>query len=286
MPTPAPETAPQSGRAASGPVTPPPPPPPPPGPPETDPIRRRTATILADFWPSEADLALRSAPDWAPDTPGAYCPRCGVSVGPGVVNAARPDPAAGCPRCRRRDLRTIPWDRVIRLGPYADPLGAWVRNAKYRRRWGHAAVLGRGLGLTARRLPGLSPPADAVVVPVPLHWRRRWARGFNPSALLAEGFARAAGPRVVDALVRRRPARPQARLGRAARQRNLRGAFAARRVDLTGRTAFLVDDVMTTGATLGVCTRLLKRRGAAKVVCVVAAVTDPPDAAPHPRPPT
>ena len=119
-----------------------------------------------------------------------------------------------------------------------------------------------------------------LLLPVPLHWRRQWARRFNQSALLAEVIGKASGLPVSHGALRRVKATPQqVGLARAERARNVQGAFAVRpdaRIEVAGRRLVLVDDVLTTGATLEACTRALMRAGAASVdVLVFARVVAP-----------
>lgn len=106
-----------------------------------------------------------------------------------------------------------------------------------------------------------------LLVPVPLHWTRLFRRRYNQAALLAQAVRAAGGPEVAaDWLVRRRRTPVQGHLGPAARERNVRGAFAMRaRRSVAGRRLVIVDDVMTTGATVEECARVLKRAGAASV---------------------
>ena len=112
-----------------------------------------------------------------------------------------------------------------------------------------------------------------LIAPVPLHWTRLFRRRFNQSALLAQATAAAwsarakAGPRFApELLVRRRRTRSQGHLSRLQRAENVRGAFALKPgADVQGRRVLLVDDVLTTGATIEACTRALKRAGAAEV---------------------
>ncbi len=111
--------------------------------------------------------------------------------------------------------------------------------------------------------------AAEVVAPVPLHWRRLFSRRYNQAALLARALARRQGlPEVPDLLLRRRATPSQGRLTRSERQRNVAGAFAVnpRRAKLLkGRRLLLVDDVMTTGATVAACSRAALKAGAAAV---------------------
>jgi ComF family protein len=115
---------------------------------------------------------------------------------------------------------------------------------------------------------------------VPLHWRRQWSRRFNQSALLADVIGKRGGVRVVHAALKRvKPTAQQVGLGRSERALNVQGAFRvgdrAKR-EVAERALVLVDDVLTTGATLEACTRALMRAGAARVgVLVFARVVAP-----------
>ncbi|MGH9750070.1 MAG: ComF family protein, partial [Candidatus Polarisedimenticolia bacterium] len=118
---------------------------------------------------------------------------------------------------------------------------------------------------------GALPRCD-VVVPVPLHFWRRYRRGFNQSQILAQALARHLGLPVAPRLLARpRAGRRQVGLGRAERLRALAGCFVAPAGKTRGLRVLLVDDVMTTGATLQACAAALRRAGAASVLgCVVA----------------
>lgn len=111
---------------------------------------------------------------------------------------------------------------------------------------------------------------DWLIVPVPLHRWRLWRRGYNQSAELARAIARRTGARLlVDGLVRTRPTPSLGGLGKAARQRVMKGviSFAPRHAEaLRGARVLLVDDVMTSGATSGACVSVLKRAGVKSVV--------------------
>ena len=175
---------------------------------------------------------------------------------------------ARCPRCRRRSSAI---DHSRAVGAYEGALREIIHALKYDGRRTVARPLGR---LMARHGAPLLEGADCVV-PVPLHRRRRRARGFNQAAELA----RAVGLPVVDALVRVRATSSQTDLPAAQRHRNVRGAFRAARpgvfgwrgAALRGRTIVLVDDVSTTGATLEACAAALKAAGAREVRALTAA---------------
>jgi ComF family protein len=117
-----------------------------------------------------------------------------------------------------------------------------------------------------------------VATAVPLHWRRRWQRGFNQADLLAREIARRSGIPFARILRRVRSTRAQAGLSNTARRHNVVSAFACRRAlrdgELRGRRVLLIDDVMTTGSTAAACARTLKSAGAARVALLTVARVD------------
>ena len=156
---------------------------------------------------------------------------------------------------------------------------------------GWARVWGNCWRRLGNRCPGWANSTLPLIVPVPLHLSRRRERGFNQSELLAAGLVRALGkqrggaaPQVAKACLRRtRATPPQTGLSVASRRENLRGAFEVVKPDaVRGRVIVLVDDVMTTGATLSACARALKRAGAARVMGLTLARATPqfPDLSP------
>lgn len=128
-------------------------------------------------------------------------------------------------------------------------------------------------GYLTRALP-LDEAFDAVV-PIPLHWMRRFQRGFNQAALLASQIANRRSLPVVRAVRRVRATRTQTGLTNAKRRQNVAGAFRARRsCSVQGLRILLVDDVMTTGATGSACAAALKRAGAKSVTLLTVARVD------------
>jgi len=145
-------------------------------------------------------------------------------------------------------------------------------------KYGCVRTLARPLAdLLARALP--RDEAFDAIVPVPLHWRRQWTRGFNQSALLARALARRLGLPVSQALRRMRSTAVQAGLSNSSRRQNVAKAFRVRRTggvaaNLAGRRILLIDDVLTTGATAAACASALKRGGAARVALLTVARVD------------
>ena len=198
-----------------------------------------------------------------------YCPRCGATLGPNIP--ARPDGCSACPK-------TLPrFARVFRLGPYTGPLRSIIHELKYRHREQMRRRLGKLLGqAVAAARP--APPPDAAV-PVPMHWRRRIARGYDHARAVARAVAVELKLPVGDELIRLRHTPPQAQLPRSRRIENVRGAFEATdSATVAGAHVLLVDDVTTTGATANECARALLSAGASRVTLAVVAKAEPPTA--------
>jgi ComF family protein len=182
-----------------------------------------------------------------------------------------------CDGCRRR-IRSAP--RV--LAPAIDlpfPVRALVvlegpaRDLLHGFKYGGRTGIARSLGADLAALSREAVTARRVVA-VPLHWRRRWRRGYDQAALLGREIARARPVvRHVRGLRRRRATAPQVGLSADARAVNLEGAFEAGGRELSGQHCILVDDVLTTGATLASAAQALWMVGARTVLAVTVAVS-------------
>jgi len=196
-----------------------------------------------------------------------YCARLGIPFvydpGPGVLSME----AIAAPPAYHRARAAVRYDEVAKT---------LVHALKYEDRTDLAPTMGRWM---ARAGTELFAEADALI-PVPLHWKRGWARRYNQSAALAAVISRVTGIAVETDLLRRiRPTPQQVGLSRAERARNVQGAFAVeadQRAAVKGRHFILIDDVLTSGATTQACTRALLRAKAASVdVLVFARVVEP-----------
>ena len=193
-----------------------------------------------------------------PRLAGTLCPRC-----------ALPSPgAAVCGRC----LADAPhYDATVAALAYRFPADTLVHALKFRSQLALAPLMGDLL------IEAIRERID-LVVPVPLSRERLRERGYNQAAEIARHVARERRARLeLTIVIRERDTRAQADLPWSDRARNVRGAFRCER-SLDGAAIAVVDDVMTTGATLDELAATLKRAGAARVVNWVVARTFPPDA--------
>ncbi len=196
-----------------------------------------------------------------------YCERLGIPFqydpGPGVLSMA----AIADPPAYNRARAAVRFEEISR---------ALVHALKYGDRLDLVPMMGRWISHAGREVLA---EADALV-PVPLHWRRQWARRFNQSAMLAAAVSAESGvPVAAGALKRVKATAQQVGLSRAERAENIQGAFRvpeSGKAAVAGRRLVLIDDVLTSGATVDGCARALNRAGAAHVdVLVFARVADP-----------
>ena len=183
------------------------------------------------------------------------CPRC-----------ALPSPAAAvCGSCLNRPPH---FDATLALWRYEFPCDGLVQALKYRAQLALAGFFARSLA--SRPLPEVD-----VFLPMPLHPKRLAERGFNQTLEIARGLARNLGrPIAPRGVLRVKDTPPQTELPYEERAKNVRGAFLCK-LDLSGAAVAVLDDVMTTGATLNELARVLKRAGATRVENLVIARTVP-----------
>ncbi len=175
---------------------------------------------------------------------------------------------ADCVHCR--DFRQT-YDRAWALGEYSDQLRQAVLRGK---RPAGQLLIGALARLCAiRHGEALRAWKADLIVPTPLHWVRRVWRGGNNSDTIAEVFGKELGvPNAPLGLKRRYYTRPQAGLPQRERRTNVRGAFrASKGCDFSGARVLLVDDILTTGATLGEMAKVVREAGASAVAVVVLA---------------
>ncbi|MHC4158862.1 MAG: ComF family protein [Planctomycetota bacterium] len=194
-------------------------------------------------------------------TGGDYCRRCGRDVSKfALVEGA-------CPDCQGRGIY---FDEIARGGVYKEALQRMILSFKK----GRTELDGVLSFLANSALEGSGFINEVeLFVPVPLHWTRRLARGYNQSLIVARRLEHPA-VKINTELVRVRRTKLQPLMATAAaRARNVKGAFGVRRGHkFGGRNICLIDDIKTTGATLNECAKTLKEAGASKVFALVLAV--------------
>ena len=199
-----------------------------------------------------------------------YCERLGIPFvydpGPGLLSMEAIANPPAYTRARARARAAVHYDDVAKT---------LVHALKYQDRTDLAPTMGRWM---ARAGQDLLDTADALI-PVPLHWKRSWSRRYNQSGALAKIISAAANvPVALDALQRIRATEQQIGLSKSERARNVQGAFKVppeKKTAVQGRRIILVDDVLTSGATVDACARALLRAKAASVdVLVFARVVD------------
>lgn len=237
----------------------------------------------AHWWRRAIGLALPDACLLCATEGPTLCAPCLAEVhggcAPACVLCALPlssdSRATTCGRCLRRRPA---FDATVAAALFRPPYDQVVRGLKYGAQLHHAPTLARliAMRLAVHRTTTAIPIAD-VVVPVPLSRERLGQRGFNQSTEIARPLARTLRiPLDPHSVLRLHDTPPQASLRFDARRTNMRGAFVialGREASFRGRRVAVVDDVMTTGATLDALARVLKRAGASRVINLVAART-------------
>ncbi len=239
-------------------------------------LGRAWCDALCDaLWPPTCRLCGRGAEDGLacaehslPALPvGARCGRCARALPRGLPHGYP------CATCRQRPPR---FTRLVALADYRGAVADWVLAFKHGRRRDLAQPLGWCLARALEGAGGVAP--EAWLVPVPLHSTRRLERGYDQALLLARAVRAALAPgaaavattppRVVPALYRNRATEVQGAASAPDRRRNVRGALSADPAlvpALAGRRIWLIDDVVTSGATADEAARVLRAAGAGPV---------------------
>lgn len=188
---------------------------------------------------------------------GSHCAACGSPSDESV------------PACTHCENRTPHFDRARILSPFDETIQGLIHQLKYRGKRSIGRRLGAMLGALIAS-DGGSGDLD-MIVPVPLHPSRQKERGYNQSALVAHAMEARLGVGVrTDLMARTRRTATQTKLNAAERAQNVAGAFEVRHPEsVRGREILLVDDVLTTGATVNACSKVLLEAGA-KRVCLAA----------------
>ncbi len=177
-----------------------------------------------------------------------------------------------CPVCQRQAVggRTHPkcqtrysLDGLVVACRYRNPVKVAIQKVKYRWVYDIEKVL---VDLLATQIYKFAIPQKVILVPVPLHKKRKNWRGFNQAEILAKDLSKKFKVNYSEILIRSRETKTQVGLKRDERKENVRGAFELRRgADVSGRNVILVDDVYTSGATMAECAKVLKKSGAKSV---------------------
>lgn len=181
---------------------------------------------------------------------GAACSRCGIPT---------PEPVPVCGRCM---VSPASADRTVTAFQYRYPLNALIKQLKYKQKIRLVTPLARRLANRVLSNTGLLPE---VMVPVPLHYRRQYRRGYNQAIVICQALTEILGvPADPHLISRRRHTLPMFSLTASQRKRNIAGVFSLRG-DCTYRSVAIVDDVITSGATVNELASVLRQAGVSRI---------------------
>jgi competence protein ComFC len=215
------------------------------------------------------------------------CYSCGVLLPPRCH--------AVCPECHRAIERVLPSEPLFMVANerlcadrsmdalvtvFRFTQGGELERLLHQLKYGNAPGIGVWLGQQVGGILASDGECRGIdcILPMPLHPVKQRERGYNQSGMIARGISETVGARICTGILRRiRHTASQTRLGHDARRANVEGAFAVvpgRIHDIAGRCVLLVDDVITTGATMRSCARVLRSAGASRIVAASAAIAD------------
>jgi len=214
-----------------------------------------TEAILDLFFPPD------EIPEELPRLEAPYCEKCCEPYEGAIPSSFV------CPNCQGRDWRLEKSRAAFRFEGFVREA---IHDFKYNGEFHHLPLLAEWLEEGFSR--HYAGETFTALVPVPLHFTRRKARGFNQALELAQMLGKRVGLPVTSCLERIKPTETQTNLTRAQRLKNLTGAFAMKRgFDVTGEALLVLDDVFTTGTTVDSCAKVLHRAKAARVCALTVA---------------
>lgn len=184
-----------------------------------------------------------------------------------------------CPYCERQAVggkthpgcaKRLGLDGLVVVCRYRGPVRNAIIKIKYKWIYDIEKILAT---IISQNLWKFDFPADSILVPIPLHAKRKRWRGFNQAELLGKDLARRFKHPYLDLLLRNRYTRPQVELKKDDRKKNVEGAFSLKKQSgIYGKKFILVDDVYTSGATMSECAKVLKKAGASSVWALAVAL--------------
>ena len=207
------------------------------------------------------------------------CSQVGAYICRGCFSKIEFVDAPVCPACQRQAIggRVHPGcakryglDGLVVACGYRDPIKVAIKKVKYKWVYDIESIL---VDLLALRIWKFDLAQSVILVPVPLHKKRKNWRGFNQAEILAKTLSRKFATNYAEILIRNRETKTQVGLSRDDRKKNVRDAFSlAGGVSIGGEDLVLVDDVYTSGATMAECAKVLKRSGAKSVWGIAVAL--------------
>ncbi len=190
-----------------------------------------------------------------------YCTRCGNPLDEALLNSLSNPNISYCGYCQKQKFY---FDRAFVAFLYKPPISNWINEVKFGKNFSLAYSLGKLLKTIFKN----KIPKTDLIIPLPLSLKRLRERGFNQSFLITWGFS---GKRPFDRFLKKIiHTKPQTELSQKERWKNIKNAFVADE-SVEGKTVLLIDDVMTTGATLNEASKALKKKGAKEVYVLALA---------------